>query len=132
MRQLWDKLATIYSNLIHGIQNIFIYFPIIWIQRDWDWDYLSRLMEFKLRRMSRLFSEHGHLANSDRCARQTLICAHLLQRLREDEYMLNNMPLRSSYEELPGWQWHKHVESLVRQDQELLLKTFKHFRSWWD
>lgn len=105
-RTIIPNLTHAYYEIIYGIKNLFIYFTIIWIQRDWDWEYLARIMEFKFRRMAANFEKYG----SAREAKNLLICATLLKRMIED------YPSKSN-----------------KEDQKYLGKLIgKHFMSWWN
>jgi len=63
--------------VIHGIGNIIRWTPIIWDDADFDWAYLARIMEYKLRRMSKTIGD-GYIANAERYSRQMLICAAIM------------------------------------------------------
>jgi len=40
-----------YYHIIYGIQNLFVWFKIIWLDRNWDHEYFYELLLFKIRRM---------------------------------------------------------------------------------
>jgi len=89
-RTILPNLYLFAYDIYIGIRNIIRWTPVIWYDRDYDWAYLAGIMEYKLRRMSKLFKEHGHHVNSDRDALETLICAELLHRLIEDDNRRQN------------------------------------------
>ena len=70
--------------MIAGIRNIIKWIPIIWYDIDFDWDPLAKIMEFKLRNMAESFRYNNHTVNCQDNAKDMLICAELLKRLRED------------------------------------------------
>jgi len=118
-RTIIPNLISMWWDIYHGIGNIIRYVPVIWLDRDYDWSYLAEIMEYKLRRMSKLHKNHGHLLHSDRYAKQMLICAVLLKRLREDDYCMNG--------KISHWTYR------AKYDQEYLFKIMgKYFRHWWD
>lgn len=132
-----------------GVANLIRWAPIIWADRDWDWCFLARLMEKKLRRMASHFEQYGHHVNADRDAHRMRICAALLRRMRED-----------NYHDLSGWgklyrqqgldllsfkkfvrhtitaeerQALERISYLEQQDQDLLGRMLgKYLRRWWD
>jgi hypothetical protein len=82
IRSAWHNLST-------GIRNVVRYAPVIWSDRDWDHYYLLKLLEFKFRNMAVACGDEGHHVNSDREGRQLRVCAHLVKRIREDDYFKN-------------------------------------------
>ena len=44
-------------NFFASTARIFSYFPVIWKDRDWDYDFLLDLLEFKLKRIKKYFLE---------------------------------------------------------------------------
>lgn len=102
------------------IESIGNFFRRAWIYRewlaydqDWDWSYLADIMERKLRRMDDALT-NGFPVDS-RAGRECRIAAHLLKRLREDDYDLNAM-----------------MNKVPQHDQVLLGKLIgKKLRHWW-
>ena len=99
-------------NIYHGIHNLIKWFPIIWHDRDWDWEYLARMMEFKFRNMSHLFKEHGVAVGSEKQAKELLTCAELIKRLRDND--------TCDLDVVESWQ--KMLGDMIG----------KKLRSWWD
>ena len=121
-RTIFLILGHCWYKTSHGVANSFRWIPVIWHDEDFDWEFLARIMEWKLRRMSRLFQKHGHGLLSDRDARNTLICAELLKRLIQDE--ISEPITRSSV--------YRH-DIRMKEWQELLGKILgKHLTGWWD
>jgi hypothetical protein len=85
--------------------------PIIFFDRWWDWAFFAKMMEFKLRYMSKMFKERGMSISAEKDAKKMLICAELLKRLREDE---------------------KEENMLLFYNEYLFRLLKKHMRSWWD
>jgi hypothetical protein len=118
-----------WNDLKFGVRNLIRWFPIIWRDRDWDWCFLAAIMEFKLRRMSMCFKYHGHHVGNERHARQTLICAELLKRMRINDYYKQADRIFPDR----GRRWADHIHVLERHDQEYLaLMIKKYLRHWWD
>lgn len=116
--RLWsqhESTALVYQ-LKRGIKNLVIWFPLIWKDDQYDWTYLSKIMEFKLRLMSKSFLKYGYHVNSKKDAMDMLICAELLKRLDKDDP-----------EDL-GWKQHD-----ARMDgwMKMLQKKIGKLRNWW-
>ena len=69
------------------VKNILAYREILWHDSDWDYVYLLKMMELKLRRMGQHFTDHGHLVASERVARECRVASALCRRLRNDDYL---------------------------------------------
>lgn len=120
-RTIIPNLSSMFWSVVYGVQNIIRWTPIIWFD-DWiDFSCLAKIMEYKMRRDSKLFAEHGTLVNSDRTARELLICAELLKRLNED-----------SFDDLPRCMWKIHGTRMKEWEEMLGRQIGKHLRTWWD
>jgi hypothetical protein len=117
-------LSGLWPRLQYGIENLIAYAPIIWRDRDWDHADLTRLLEFKLRRMAAHFEKYGHHLSSERDAKQIREAAILCKRMALEDYEPERFQLAKDY---------KRIDTMHRQDLErlcLLLK--KYLRNWWD
>lgn len=54
-----DILETYYYKCKYGVKNLIKWFPVIWKDRDWDYIFLLRLIEKKLRFMADDMEKHG-------------------------------------------------------------------------
>lgn len=43
-----DNIRIFFKDIIKGVQNIVYYFPVIWKDRDWDYDFILDLLKAKL------------------------------------------------------------------------------------
>ncbi len=128
----FKKLDQAWYALKQGLQNLWYWLPFIWSDRDWDWIWLAKIMEAKLRKMHKN-TRNWNVEGADKAAREMLVCAELLRRLRCGYYG-ESLPLGQDWEIAKyRWNWHKHVEAIDKQDIELLFTLLrKHMRSWWD
>lgn len=131
--RVWStNVRYILNQLISGIKNVVRWAPVIWDDQDYDWAFLAKIMEYKLRRSSQLEFTFGHHTNSARDGRNMLVCAELLKRLREDRYYEEAKdPFDNKYDEV-----RVRVLQSMRQsksDQEYLGKMIgKWLTFWWD
>jgi hypothetical protein len=95
------KLRYFLLDIKYGIENIFIWFPIIWRDRDWDHYYLLKIMNKKFERMEKLHREYSYAVCSDRTAKELKIAKLLTKRLMESKYYCNAIaPVEQKYGEL--------------------------------
>jgi len=125
-RTFFKNIYCIYIDIMYGFKNVYKWLPYIWLDRDYDWAYLTIILEFKLRNMSKLFSDGCH-TSSKRDARRMLICAEILKRLRTESYACNNNGL-------PITRFNcLRDEKVAKYYQKYLGELLgKHLRSWWD
>ena len=80
------RITNFFRSIKYGIENLIIWAPIIWKDRDWDHWYLYKMFKFKLIQMEKLHRKYGMSVNSENTADQMKICINLLERLINDEY----------------------------------------------
>ena len=132
-----DYLETKWYNVKYGIENLFIWLPVTWKDRDWDWYYLSRLMRFKLLRMADECEKYSYHVRKDKDVKQMRIVAELLRRM-EDQPYYDNADARIGGDRKKDPQikgkslWCEHIRMQEKQDDEYLGKMLsKNMRSWW-
>ncbi len=137
---MWHNLRNIRDffryDVPQGIKSLIRWFPIIWKDRDWDWVFLAKIMEFKLRGMSKNFKECGHHTRSEKDAYQTLLCAALLKRLINDTYFEDLGGDEPNWYQLPEYKrkWIiKHSQNMQKEDLRFLGEILgKYMLHWWD
>lgn len=67
-----------------GIVNLYKWRKIIWKDRDWDFCFILRLMEFK---MKNTLTELEKFEKSDRYTKYLKICISLIEKLQEEQYL---------------------------------------------
>jgi len=72
-------------DLIHGLQNLWAWLPVIWKDRDWDYHFLLRLIEFKLEKMARHFLEHNLIMDAEKIAAEARRAAYLAHAISEGQ-----------------------------------------------
>jgi hypothetical protein len=118
------NLWVLLKSIKQGIVNIIRWIPVVWEDNDWDWYYLSRVMEYKLRKMSKSFKKEGVSVEADKCAKEMLICAELLKRLMKDDIG-----------DLGGFTRRNVARHEIRmQEWQRMLGRYigKYLRNWWD
>lgn len=67
-----------WSSLKQGVRNLINWFPIIWKDRDWDYDFLYKMIIKKLYNMADYHMTQGVHVNAQREAERMETCARLL------------------------------------------------------
>ena len=93
----WDR-NTLLSKLhwriryfFTGVKNIFKWMPTIYHDRDWDGDFILKILQKKIEfQRKELVSANRHM-NIDRDNRDMTLALNLLERVREEHYQLECM-----------------------------------------
>jgi len=93
----WDR-NTLLSKLhwriryfFTGVKNIFKWMPTIYHDRDWDGDFILKILQKKIEfQRKELVSDNRHM-NIDRDNRDMTLALNLLERVREGYYELECM-----------------------------------------
>ena len=147
MREFFWAITT----PIRRLKHIAAWLPVLWHDYDWDHAYLLSMIAFKLRRMQRYHETLGITDGRFRTARQLQICAILLERMRSNSYIdqdlealreatapgldaIERLKRKISPEEAREYKRLFAKETMMyNQDLELFLTYFKKYhRSWWD
>ena len=91
-----------FYNIITGIKNIFRWLPVIWKDRQWDQDYLYRVIGQKLKLMEEFwYSDDPWSANQEKVAKKVKLCRLLCDRIVNHDYLMNVLiPVEKKYGEL--------------------------------
>lgn len=139
-------LSTL-KSLPARIQTILAWLPILWRDRDWDYAFLLRIIEFKISRMRRHHLKHSHAGKREihRITHHMRTCELLLKRLQNDEYLeaedypranrtIEDLIRPWSDDEIKIAKYAiKRAELRRRHEEELLFRILRrHYKTWWD
>jgi hypothetical protein len=93
-------------KFISNIKRLIKWIPIIWRDRDWDSQYLLKVLDFKIEMMYNYINEFGIHKYKHRELKQMFRTRLILKRLMDDEYA--------------EWQWKKlhetYGEWIIQED----------------
>lgn len=122
-------MKTLYYNLKYGITNLFLYFKIIWNDRQWDHAYLEELTLFKYKLMYKRMCSKNNIVDWSvydqvKSKKALKICINILERRKNDFYT-------------EIWDYSNKSLHLTNQiehrDWDIYCKLIQqHQRSWWD
>jgi len=82
-----NKITDIFYDIKNGIKNLITWFPIIWKDRNWDYEFFFDLLKFKLQLMEKNHRNCKVFCESDiKNADQIKKCIEITDRLILDEY----------------------------------------------
>ena len=119
-----------------GIENILMWFPVIWRDRQFDYAYLEYLLLYKMELMYDHFTDPDksmvdwEQENSGRALQALRICITILERRRDDFY--TNCIWDSKDEELTD-DVMVCLHKIERRDWKILHKLLEQYSEfWWD
>jgi hypothetical protein len=132
LRAQWNR----FRNWIDDIKRGFSGFWICYKTPDWDYGYILRLLAWKLRRVQKCMREDSMsvwTAKEDRKLQTAII---LLDKLADDEYVLEDYLCELKLLGLPSKRMPKKYMSRrfrSNQDWDLLMKLLhSQMRKWWN
>jgi hypothetical protein len=84
--RLSEKIKDTRRNIVYGVKNLWIWFPVIWPDRNWDHQFIYEVLKHKLHLTEQLIRHDGIHINHLRDAKRIKLCVDLLDRLINDEY----------------------------------------------
>jgi len=124
-----------FHKLYHNIQSLIYWFPVIWRDRDFDYQFTLVIMEHSLRRLYKFLSGPSAVAMQHKSHMQHLhVCLLLLERMKgsyidkvrktEPRHIVGNLYADWNLDD---------VEYLEEQDWQYLWELLsKYMRTWWD
>ena len=82
-------MAKIRRDIKIGIKNLFIWFPIIWKDKWWDYSFLLKIIRFKIELMEKNFRENACYIGAEKDADVMKLCIYSLNRIISDDYHSN-------------------------------------------
>ena len=76
----------IFKSLKYGIINLIKWFPIIWKDRDWDYEFIFEILRFKLVNVENMFRHYGNHMDSKRDADNVHEALLYLDRMLDYDY----------------------------------------------
>jgi hypothetical protein len=115
-----------------SIKNLWKWFPVIWKDRDWDHFYIYEILEFKLRKQANYVSGRDRHTRAQEDARDMLICANLIAKIKEGLYSAEYVDYHESnfefldIEDKPGFS-----ELKINTISEDFDSYFKKYPTWY-
>jgi hypothetical protein len=84
---LWWKFEAKYyhKDFIHGVKNLWKWFPVIWRDRDWDDHYIFEVLKFKIEKQAKYIGDRNMHVSAKRDSEIMLLVSRLIK-LHQDEF----------------------------------------------
>lgn len=88
--RIWWKWHGRYipNDIKYGIKNLIKWFPIIWVDRDWDQNFIWTVLKFKLKKQGESIRDYGHHVGSEYDGNRMLLCSKLIDLISQEWYEL--------------------------------------------
>lgn len=86
MMYYFSEIKRLYRSFITGVKNLYQWFNIIWNDRDWDYHFILKILEHKLRLQANKIGSRNLHEGAKANARDMIICANLINKLKDDYY----------------------------------------------
>jgi hypothetical protein len=78
------------KHLLHSIKrgliNLYVWFPIIWKDRNWDHSFILDIIKFKLKQQSLYIGNENRHTRAKKDARDMIICVNLIEKINDGFY----------------------------------------------
>ena len=122
-------------RLYHSIQSLIYWFPVIWRDRDFDYQFTLVIMEHSLKRLYKFLSgPHAQACQPKSRIKQLRVCLLLLKRMNESyiDKARKTEPRHVFGDFYADWN-SDDVRYLEEQDWQYLWELLsKYMRTWWD
>jgi len=82
---IWD-VKHLHRRIWTGIKNLWVWFPLVWKDRDWDYDFTLKALQFKLKKQASYLRKHGSHESAERDAELIMTCVRLIDKLQNEDY----------------------------------------------
>lgn len=82
---LFSDIRRFIRNIFIGIKNIIEYAPIIYQDRDWDYQYLLYLMKFKLKRIRKCIKDDNIIVDAQKVSEEIQIAIEKIDELEKSD-----------------------------------------------
>ena len=83
---MFQKIKDFPRSVTQGIKSLWVWFPVICRDRQWDHQYIYQVFRHKLHLTEQCIRNYGHHVNNIEDADKIKVCVNLLDRLMKDEY----------------------------------------------
>jgi hypothetical protein len=80
----FSNLVSPFRIFLDSIQRLFIWFPVIWKDRDWDYHYLYEVLKKKIELMSKFEKKYAWSTKSEEVAKQMDEAVRLIDKVNDD------------------------------------------------
>ena len=105
-------------RILDGLNNLFVWAPTIYRDRNWDYVFIYEILQKKLELTAKHTKDFGNHSCSDLSYQKIMLCVRLIEKVKNDEYLNEVMDLNNLNEFDDYLEKHKSVAHRVILDKE--------------
>lgn len=140
---LCDKVKSELRSFYIGVKNIIEYMPIIYKDRDWDYEFILDILKYKLERTRNRIKEDNIFIGADRVVEEISTQIKLIDDYRNNNelYELSHQSLvkkiaNAKTQENKDKYIKQYYTNMYKEENRAWCKIFdymkEHMRAWWD
>ena len=117
---LFGKLHWRIRNFLTSCNNLIKWFPVIWNDRDWDGNYILKILQKKIEFQRKELVNANRHTRIESDNRDMTLALNLLERVREEYYQMECMDYWHSdivFEEIPNDSSRKLVDIVTKSER---------------
>ena len=139
----YDKIKSHLRSFIIGVKNIVEYIPIIYKDRDWDYEFILDIVKYKLERTRDRIKEDNIIVDTDKIVEEINTQIKLIDNYRNNNelYELSHQSLvkkiaNAKTQENKDKYIKQYYTNMYKEEDRAWCKIFdymkEHMRAWWD
>ena len=139
----YQEIRCRLRNLVIGIKNIIDYIPIVYKDRDWDYEFILDILRYKLERTRDRIKNDNIVESTNRIVDEINTQIKLIDDYRNNDeiYELSHQSLLSKIakaksENTKDKYLKQYYTNLLKEENKAWCKIFdymkEHMRAWWD
>jgi hypothetical protein len=86
MKKIWIDIRWFFIRLSMSIKNVIRWLPVIWEDKDWDYSFIYKILQFKLKNQAEYIGRRDWHTRAKRDAEIMMTCVRLIDKINEQYY----------------------------------------------
>jgi hypothetical protein len=86
MNKIWINVRWFFVKSFMAIKNLVRWFPVIWKDKDWDYYFIYKILQFKLKNQAEYIGRRDWHTRAKRDAEKMMTCVRLIDKMNEEYY----------------------------------------------
>ena len=86
MNKIWIDIRWFFVKSFMVVKNLVRWFPVIWKDKDWDYYFIYKILQFKLKNQAEYIGRRDWHTRAKRDAEKMMTCVRLIDKMNEEYY----------------------------------------------